>query len=218
MSQTLLDSLHAAISEEIPGFAVVPKADSPLQRLIGKLMFFNRAYMERFTTTLYPKVYLGAVSVGRTDRAHAALLAHEFVHLYDQKRSRVGFPLKYLFPQVLALGAIGALWHPWFLACLLALLPLPAYWRMQSELRGYAMNCAMQFWMNGYIDPDYKKFVIAQFTGWNYYRMWPDTIDMESRLKMIEKDIRSGAICDGEEGKPYLIVRTLLEKHDLRRV
>lgn len=218
MSQALLDAVHAETANHIPGFVVVPKSESLLQRVIGKLMFFNRAYMERFTTTLYPKVYLGAGSVEQTDRGQAALLAHEFVHLWDQKRSRIGFPLKYLFPQVLALGALGAFWHLWCLAFLLALLPIPAYWRMQYELRGYAMNCAMQFWMNGYIDPDYKKFVVSQFTGWNYYRMWPDTVDMESRLKMVEKDIRSGVICDGPDGLPYLRIRTVLELLQLRRV
>lgn len=214
----LIDGLRVEIASEIPNFDVVPKSESRLQRIVGKLMFFNRDYMTRFTTTLYPKVYLGADSVGRDDRAFAALLAHEFVHLYDQKRSLIGFPVSYLFPQVLALGAVGAFWHLWCLAFLLALLPLPAYWRMKAELRGYAMNCAMQFWLSGYIDPDYKKFVVSQFTGWNYYRMWPDAIDMESRLKMVEKDIRSGAICDGEAGAPYLRVRKLLERLDLRRV
>lgn len=223
--ELLLQDFDADARNLIPGFAVVPKSESWHQRLLGKLLFYNPHYMERFTTTLYPKVYLSETMVGESGYRRFEVLSHELVHLYDQRESRIGFPVGYLFPQVLyvlsVFGLLGAFLSPWWLLWLLfmfAAAPIPAYWRMKAEMRGYAMTCAVQFWSRGYVPASTREFIEKQFTGWNYYRMWPFAEDVRSRLQAVERTIRTGEICEGTSGVPYKVVRDLMEKHGLKRV
>lgn len=219
--ERLLRDLEAEARGMIPGFEVLPKSRSWHQRLVGKLLFFNPSYMQSFSTTLYPKVYLSAALEERRDMVLFSTLAHELVHLWDNQRNRILFPIGYVFPQALALlsfGAIGAFWvldFFGFLVFLAAAAPWPAYWRMKAEMRGYAMNFAISYWVTGRISEEQRAFVAEQFTGLAYYQMWNYPELLKEEFDRIEADIKSGEICAGEAGWPYRIVRMLLHRNGM---
>ena len=83
----------------------------------------------------YPADYFDTSGNLKEDRVNEVIeiLAHEVIHEYDRKRfGTVLYTIAYAFPQILAifaLGAIGAIWNPWWLLCLAFLLflaPIPA--------------------------------------------------------------------------------------------
>jgi uncharacterized membrane protein len=205
----------------VPGYEVRQKRKSLVQRAIGRILFFNKNYMEARATALYPRVYIPKNMEGAADISLFAVLAHEFVHIWDVHQSKIAFPLKYAFPQILALLSVLSLlgfWNPVFLVFLgflTAALPLPAYWRMQAELRGYAMSLAVQYWLRGRISEGMKHFIAQQFSGWAYYRMWPREDDIFRRVAEIEKSIQSGEILEGPENSPFRVVRQIIEKNGL---
>jgi hypothetical protein len=54
------------------------------------------------------------------------------------------------------------------------LAPIPAPWRRDTEMRGYAMSMAAWYWYNRSGIPQVLKADIAQnFTGPEYYFSWP---------------------------------------------
>jgi len=197
--KAIYEALVTLVREHIPGFEVAFKDESWSQRLLGKLMFFNKNYMTSFTTTLYPRVYLPSrkwleESYGRTWK----VLAHEFVHLWDRRRVGVGFNLAYLSPQigaVLALLAVFAFLSKGFLLALLALLclaPIPSYGRMYFELRGYTMSMAVNLWRYGSISEDTKAYIASHFLGGNYYWMWPFPKGVRGRIDQAAAKLAAG--------------------------
>ena len=163
------------IKETCPELSIERKKDSFLCKAVAVLIyFFNQNFMEAGTFAFNKKVYvtediekmLGS-EAGR--KAYCATLTHEFTHMLDQKEdSQIGFSLAYLFPQnlaILSLFAFGAfLWTPalCFLVFLVALAPWPAKYRLEYEIRGYAVGYAL-----------FEKM----FTGSYVDRMWEFTID-----------------------------------------
>jgi len=201
-----LKLLEDVIRKQIPSFEVRFKDKGPGsggQKLIAKLIWlFNREYMTRYISTFYPRVYWPTEADYRDDpRGAFKTLAHEAVHLMDDHRRRGWFAFSYLLPAVLAplaLGALAAIWASnWFLMFLVALvflLPLPAYWRMWWELRGYSMSMAMYAWRDGSIPADTKTWMAERFTGPAYYFMWPFKRGIMRRLAASEKAIHNGDI------------------------
>ncbi len=147
------------------------------------------------------------------------VLMHEFVHCCDYVKNPILFPLKYLFPQILSLislGALGAFWNPWFLLCLvflLCLLPLPARWRSESEMRGYTATMAAEEWqgVNLLEYPDFIDNITNQFTGMSYYRMNPDEKVVHQEVLTRISKIKDGSILKSLENKPYLDMFVELE-------
>ena len=178
-AQKLYQRLELLCAELIPGFRVAYKDEAPSQLLLSLLIKpFVPRYMTDFTTTLYPKVYFPSRDYPQSYPNLAwKTLAHELVHLWDAKGKRLRFSLSYLMPQLLGLGALGALaapLTPWALAYLplaLWLLPWPAPWRTKIELRGYAMDIALHYWTTGRLPK--AEHIRRLFTGWAYYRMCP---------------------------------------------
>ena len=88
---------------------------------------------------------------------------------------------------LLALGAIGAIWDVrflWFLLALISLFPWPAPGRKYMEMRGFAMTIAADNWA----DPAWKReeapnWILDNFTGPNYYWMWPFRKHLEGQFK-----------------------------------
>ncbi len=221
---SIYESLLNEMKKEIPGFHAGYKSDSELQRIIGKVLFFNPKYMSSFTTTLYPNVYYPESMKIASDTMKFNVMSHEFVHLYDAKPNVIRFSLLYLMPQalsVLSVLSVLSLVHPMFMAFMLFLifaLPIPSCWRRHYEMRGYSMNMMIEFYKNGYISKETKEFISSQFTGWNYYKMWTNSDEVKLDILRAEADIRSGRILQGEAGKPFKIVADLMIKYGEKRV
>jgi len=217
----LYEALAKQVKKDVPDFRVgykddlTWKKDWKLKIAAAVVGVFNKEFMTRFTTTLYPVVYFASrETVEENPRQAFRILAHEYVHLFDEDRQRVLFPVSYLFPQVLALGALGALgafWSLWFLLFLLflvALAPLPAPWRAEWEMRGYAMNMATRYWDHGAIRDDLKEFIVDKFVSVStYYRMWPDKKAVREELDERASLIQSGRLLDEEYSRPYQMTR-----------
>lgn len=201
-----LQLLESVIRKRIPKFEVRGKDKGPGsggQRFIAKLIWlFNREYMTRYISTFYPLVYWTTMDDYRADPKRSfKTLAHEGVHLFDGHDHRFWFGFSYLLPVLLvllALGAMAAIWASnWFLMFLVALvflLPLPAYWRMKWELRGYAMSMAVNAWYHGSVTESTKEWIAGSFTGPAYYFMWPFKAGIRRRLDAAEKAIHNGDI------------------------
>ena len=216
----------AILANNLEGFSVKFKDESTLMKVIGFLMFFNKAFMTGFITTIGKTVYWPTKSSleARNEVGAMTTLAHEYQHAKDaDKRSSVLFSLGYLFPQVLALpGLLMALtspawgtlmlfgtlsWSWWLLMPLLTVLflaPLPAPWRAHYELRGYTMSL---FATSEFLKEIGYPFVQRaerlrgqvnsknlQFTGANYYFMWP--FGVEDKLHLAVDDILSEDIIE----------------------
>lgn len=166
-----------------PDFQVKYKNESPLMKLIGKIMFFNKGFMTDYTTTLGSTVYFPTETIVRVRPVSAAaVLLHELVHVSDAKKlSKPLFGFLYLSPQVWALLCIPLFFLSWKLALplfLLFLSPVPAFFRMHFEKRAYltslyAMNALgkkMNF--NPLLATQIKGYV-GHFKDSSYYFMWP---------------------------------------------
>lgn len=164
--------LERYVQASIPGFAVEEKQRSLWMRVLSRLLFFNPDFMSRYTTTLYPKIYVPSLDRWKVNNFFSIItLAHEYVHLRDRQRLSLLFNVLYLSPQVFAVLALLYPVSPWFLLFLLCLLPIPSLGRAWAEFRGYRMSMAMKYWLTGeqYNIP----FIVYQFTSSNYYWMFP---------------------------------------------
>ena len=175
-----LKRFESYIKTHIPGFEVRFKNESWSQKLLGTLLFFNPNYITGFITTFYPYVYFPTKEGYEANPTNSfIILAHEFVHLYDDKNN-LSFKISYLFPQILSvlfiLSGLISLFFSWipFVILLtigvLCLLPLPAPYRVHWEKRGYAMS---MFVINHITQGDYeiKNFLKETFLGWSYFKM-----------------------------------------------
>lgn len=191
-----------------PEFNYKFKTQSTLMRLISYLLFFNRSFMDNFTTTIGYTVYFTSQEHLEIngDAAGMTTLAHEFVHATDAKNiSRPLFYYLYLLPGLLAPLTLFFGFYSWILAIVLFLVflaPLPAPFRAYFELKGYTMSLFMLFlFLNERnMSPDDIRQIMTekvesinkQFTTFNYYLMWPFGVKDILNQKM--KDILSGDI------------------------
>ena len=215
------DALVALIAAKVPGFEVRFKNESWSQRLIAKLVWiFNRSYLTNYTTTLYPRVYFPNREFVEKDPTHAwKVLAHEYVHLFDNKARPLVFRVRYAMPQLLALlalGAFGAFWSLWmlfFLVALVAAAPWPSSGRTAIEMRGYTMSIAVDFWPRRVpVSTQTKMWVAQHFTGWDYYRMCPSQTKVLQKIDEACKRMESDDLLKGSGSEPYLDVYLLLQK------
>ena len=177
-----LKHLEAIIADDIPGYETKFKDQSKLHRGFGKLI---KSWL-RMTITLFPKVWFKSDLRHKEDpKAAMRTLQHEWVHLKDaytlfDKMPRmlkwlnvITWYKLYLMPQLLAilaivapvavlLGAPATYWT--FLLFLLFAAPIPAYFRMVSELRGYRRTHEL-----GGKPED----IVNAFVGPGYYFMSP---------------------------------------------
>jgi len=152
----------------------------------GKL--FNPTLDTRYITVIngncwYPADYFDENGDFKESYAAAAIeiMAHETMHEYDRKRlGSFLYTIMYASPQIfapLALGAIGAIWSPWWLLCLLFLLllaPIPSPGRAYIELRGYRVNMMLERLKSYGNAQAYAEWVAdTQFCGPAYFFMFP---------------------------------------------
>lgn len=198
------NNYHAVcdLAEQQMGVDILYKHESKLMRLISKLLFWmpKDSFMENFTTTIGSNIYLAGSYCKRAtcSDSETATIVHELVHVEQfQRLGLVPMSLCYLFPQwlgILSLGALlaftGNLWFLLFLLFLGFLAPVPAPWRMIYEVEAYATGYAAYYWVQGRECPEMSleeveqslSGYINQFTGANYYFMWPFKKDVAQRL------------------------------------
>lgn len=166
------------------------------------IWIFNREFMVKYTTTLDNQIHFPSRKWLLENQASAAgVIAHELVHMRNNKaRGSFVAGMLYFFPQdlaVLAPLAILGVWIPEltvFLLFVLALAPIPAYWRMEEEMSAYRMSIAFQYWRDGWMHDSYISEYAKPFIGSGYYFMWPFRKQVEGRLRRYLSEVRSGEV------------------------
>lgn len=216
--QERFDALCGVISVMIPGFEIRYKDESWSSKAIAVLVWpFNRNYLSDYVTTIYPRVYFPSRDwVRRNLRTATKILAHEFVHLMDQRDLEPFgflFPVAYLGPQVLAVLALFGLFgfvSPFGLFGLLPLLflaPWPSLGRTKKEVRGYAMSLIVNEWAHGSILESSFGWVVEQFVGSSYYFMWWSRPGVRERIEQ-----QLDAIRKGTGGHVYPLVQRIFQE------
>jgi hypothetical protein len=160
------------------------KDESLYMKFLGKILFFNKDFMTKYVSVIAKDVYFPSRIKFEKDRGkYFETLCHEYVHILDYISHPVRFILGYLFPQILSLIAVFAIFNPWFLLALLFLAPFPAPWRAKSELRGKGMNCKVKVWSGKTVNDYYLNKYADAFTTSAYYFMWPFKKQVIKKLK-----------------------------------
>lgn len=179
-----LRGLIALCQKEVPGFHIQFKDELWWWKLVyyvGFVWLFNKKFLTHYITTFGAGVHFPNRTKFLLDpEAATDILAHELVHMIDKRKNGFfGHEVAYAMPQVLTIFTVfslGAIWHTaflGFLVFLLALIPWPAFWRKNIEMRGYTMSAAVFYWRwNVYGDDQHEKNA-EQFSGSAYYFMWP---------------------------------------------
>lgn len=181
-----------------------------LNKLISVVLFFNKDYLTKYTTVIGKTIWFPSEEYYRElyDKRPASLLAtllHERRHIEQSEENNVVVhSLLYLFPQILALGALAAPLSPWFLLSLVFLLPLPSPYRVWAEKQGYRITTAVMYWASGY-PPNTYSFA-KQFAGPGYYYMAPPwTVEKYMDLFQEYHEAHERSVWDdGKELPPYL--------------
>ena len=193
-------NLEKHIKKEFPKFEIIDKRESKLMKLLSKVLFFNKTFMTSYITVIGSKVYVPRMPWKKTNPFGAAS-----VHMKDGKRLGFMFKFLYLFPQILTPLCLLGFWNPWFFLVALCILPFPAPWRAKFELRGYTISMAVSWWL---LDrrPDFD-FYAKQFTGPNYYYMYPFKDYMKERLEEEFERIRADRLEPHEEHIKKVLLR-----------
>jgi hypothetical protein len=154
-----LDDLLHAMHDEFPGFAIVPKRNSALQRVIAVALAVvtlggQRHYLTRYHTVLFGKLYVPDAWDRMGDDDRYVLLRHERIHL--QQRRRMGdawmafLYLVWFLPLFLAWGRARIEWEAYVETI-----------RATAEVRGLAAARALE------------EEIVRRYTGPDYGWMWP---------------------------------------------
>ncbi|HYU16814.1 MAG TPA: hypothetical protein VEL05_12100 [Candidatus Acidoferrum sp.] len=156
-----LAELLAELAAEFPGFRIISKPSSRMQRMLHRALVVltlgrNRAYLDGFHTTIGRRVYVTSDwdEMGRDQRY--LVLRHERVHLRQFRRYTLGG-----------------------MALLYLLVPLPfglAYFRARFERAAYEETIRGTAELHGAAHVAQAKFrdrILDQFTGPAYGWMWP---------------------------------------------
>lgn len=182
---------------ESEGIEVKFKTQSTLMKMIGWFLTpINPTFMTGYTTTLGETIYFPSPAWLEASYERAwMVLCHELVHVEDHRTQGKLFSVRYSMPQGLAvLSLLGLVFHSWWcLLFLLFLAPWPAPWRMLSEMRGYGMSMAVDYWVyGGGISQAQKDHVVNQFTSSSYYWMYPFKKTVQREVGRWTK----GILCD----------------------
>ncbi len=152
-------TLLGEIQREFPSFAIVKKRDVALQKAIDVFLKVvtlggQRAYLTRYHTVLFGKLYVPDTWDEMVDVDRVILLRHERVHLEQGRRMGfLGMAFVYLlpfFPLGLAYGRARIEWEAYEETIAATL-----------EFKGKAAALALRPWLvERFVGPDY---------GW----MWP---------------------------------------------
>ena len=155
------DRLLAELRAEFPRFQLIPKSESPFQKLIhyallGVTLGQMRTYLSSYQTTLGYRIYVTPNWERRSKEDRYMVLCHERVHMRQFRRfTWPGMTLLYLF------------------------LPVPmglAYFRARFEMEAYAesIRAAAEIYGKAHVqEPEFREHILQQFTSASYGWMWP---------------------------------------------
>ncbi len=139
--------------KEFPSFEIVPKAESRFMRFLAWLLFFNRAFMKSFHTTVGNYLYVAESWGSLSDEGKAALLRHERVHLRQQRR------------------------YGMFVYAVMYTLLLPAVFtfraRLEREAYEESLRAKMEYWGPSSFTAPARDAMIRHFTTGEYFWMYP---------------------------------------------
>lgn len=219
----------ALVKQHIPKFEIRYKNEHLSSKILGVLCWlFNRKYMTHYTTTRYPYVYFPNRKFVESNKSNAyKILMHEFVHLWDIKHQGIWHNILYGIPQVIALVLLGGFiasgflgMEYWWVLLTIAIpmlycaAPTPAYWRMKSELRGYSMNIAVNYWRYGSVSDYTIDWIVSVFTGSGYLFMWPFKKNMRKRIDKVVARLGEGKMPFDQRTLPYEKVYEMLTKKE----
>lgn len=181
-SMALFTDIVSRSQLHFPELTVKYKNESLLMKILARILFFNKNFMN-ITTTLGSTIYFpSSTKVKLSPVSNTVILLHEVSHIYEgKKKNSLLYKFLYLFPQILFLLSIPILvLFGWKLAilCLCFLLPIPAYFRMKEERQAYVISLYVMNRLNNIynfnidLNP-HKDLFIKEFSNSNYYFMWP---------------------------------------------
>lgn len=175
----LTERLLAEMLVEFPRFRLVSKHADRLSHVIDRclrLLTFGlqHRYLTEYHTVIGHTLYLAPVWHNMDDRARYVLLRHERVHLRQRRRfGMVGMALLYLFP-ILPFGlAIGRAKLEW-----------EAYRETLSAMAEVYGIAAIE-------QDDFRRRVVARFTGPDYAWMWPFPRSVAKWYDSAVRDLRA---------------------------
>jgi hypothetical protein len=149
------------IEAEFGGFRLVPKERSRSQRAIHLFLCAvtlggQRAYLERYVTTIGRTIYVNRGWEARTAEDRIITLRHERIHLRQfQRYGTVGMAILYLLLP-LPLGLAGC--RAW----------------LEREAYEETLHAMCEIYGPGHLErPDVRRHIVAQFVGPAYGWMWP---------------------------------------------
>ncbi len=228
----IFNILSTEIAKTIPNFSIRYKDKVYIHKVLYFFIrLFNKRYMTSYTTTLYPHVdFPNEEYVKNNPKQATKILAHEFVHLWDRHNLGIRWSIGYLLPQfagiiviLLSTLLLVIFSNNWFFIGIsvgvLLLAPIPAYWRMRAELRGYSMNVLINVLFYGSLPESTKTWVINIFTGPMYYFMWPMRKTIVRALEAAEKNVHDKKSFEHwftnypNDDMPYNYVRQMFIDH-----
>ena len=160
-----------------PNISIKYKDQSIFMKILGTILFFNKSFMDTYTTTIGSTIYFPNEDfVNKSQSAAIIILLHELVHIYDSKRFfNIIYNFLYLFPQILCLLSILAFVNIYFLLFLLFLLPIPsprAYFEKRAYMAQLYLLNKLSKKFNGNVDLNKAaENMISTFTTSAYYWM-----------------------------------------------
>lgn len=200
------------------------KDESGFMKFLGALLFFNKAFMTLFITTIGHTVYYPSRTMFANNPESAILvMAHEYVHIKDSERMGFWYKPSYLLPQALGLLSLLTFFafltpYAWFfLAFLIFFAPIPSPGRKNIELRGYKMSIFSYYLILKELNYDdvyiagslnsFAKDSNKYFTTSAYYFMWP--FGVENDLTKFASEVISGDVTKDNEN--YKVVKAAFE-------
>jgi len=146
---TFQDIVQTA-QQSFPNIKVAYKDQSIFMKILGKLMFFNPSFMTNYITTIGSTIYYPSEAyIAEDEFSNSIIFMHELMHISDSKKySKILFSISYLFPQILLILFLPLFLINWKIALPLVIfsaLPLPAYFRMWFERRGYFVSAYVEY-------------------------------------------------------------------------
>jgi hypothetical protein len=214
------NKLIRELQKTVPEFNIKLKSENLFLKLINYILFFNKQFMEKYTTTIGNTVYFPSQKyIENSPQQTQIILAHEFVHVLDSKNN-ILFKILYLFPQILFpifliafLLLSGILSYILLFMAIICLSPvIPAYWRSKYELRGYQMSLfAFSELSKESNNENIEKILMDKvnvintyFTGSGYY--WMNLFGIKSQLINTVEKIKTDDILNDDIS--YNIIRT----------
>jgi len=172
--------------KRITHFKIKYKADSTSQKLLAFcIQWYIPTYLTHYTTVVGKSIYFPTAKLVDHPTTRFTL-AHEVVHLLDQKRLSLPlFLLLYLSPQILTIGVLSFPWLGsdalWFL---IFGLPWPSPGRVYLEARAYGLELSLYQRCGYKIELD--RFVDVFRSSGYYFMSWSRSFAKKQLLHYLE--------------------------------